>query len=83
MISDDSLLDHSLPDLPELSPDPRREQAVRIRCHKELERRAQRQARAARRKQLAGWCFDACAGLAVCAWLAIVLQTTLRLALGG
>jgi anti-sigma-K factor RskA len=87
MIPDDSLPDDSLMDgltsLPELSPSPRREHGVRVRCHKELRRRADRQARAAQRKRLAVWCFDAGAGLAVCAYLAIVLQATLRVALGG
>ena len=83
MIPDNSLPDDSLIDLPALSPDSRRVQALRVRCHQELERRAHREARAAQRKRLAGWCFDAGAGLAVFAWLAIVLQTTLRLALGG
>jgi len=82
MTPDDPLMD-ALASLPELSPSPRREHAVRARCHEELRRRADRRARAAQRRQLAGWCFDTAAGLGVCAYLAIVLQAALRLALGG
>jgi len=82
MIPEDSLMD-ALASLPESSPDRRREHAVRVRCHEKLMRRADRQARAAQRRQFAGWCVDASAGLGVCAWLAVVLQAALRLALGG
>jgi len=82
MTPDDSLMD-ALASLPELSLSPRREHAVMVRCHEELRRRADRRARAARPKRLAGWCFDAGAGLGVCVYLAIVLQAALRLALGG
>ena len=82
MTPDDPLMD-ALAGLPESSPGPRREHAVRARCHQELRRRADRQARAAQRKRLAGWCFDAGAALGACAYLAIVLQAALRLALGG
>jgi hypothetical protein len=82
MISDDSFMD-ALASLPESSPNPRREHAVRIRCHEELGRRADRLAQAAQRKRLLGWCFDASAGLGVCAYLVIVLQAAMRRALGG
>jgi len=82
MNPDDSLMD-ALASLPESSPSPRREEAVRVRCHEALRHRASKQARAAQRKRFAGWCFDASAGLAVGAYLAIVLQAALRLALGG
>ena len=82
MTPDDSLMD-ALASLPDSSPNPKREHAVRVRCHEELRRRGDRQARAAQHKRLAGWCFDAGAGLGVCAYLAIVLQAALRFALGG
>ncbi len=82
MTPDDSLM-RALASLPEESPSPRVEHAVRARCHEELRRRANRQARAAKRKRLAGWCFDAGAGLCACAYLGIVLQAVLPLALGG
>jgi hypothetical protein len=82
MTPDDSLMD-ALASLPESSPNPRREHSVRVRCHEKLRRRADRQARVARHRRLAGWCFDAGAGLGICAYLAIVLQVVLRRALGG
>jgi len=82
MIPDDSLLD-ALASLPECSPNERREHAVRMRCHEELRRLAERPARAAQRGRLVGWCFDAGAGLVACAYAMIVVQVAIRLALGG
>lgn len=82
MTPDDSLLD-ALASLPEWSPNRRREHAVRMRCHKELRHRAERRARAAQRRRLVGWCFDASAALGACAYAAIVLQAAIRFALGG
>lgn len=82
MNPDDSLLD-ALASLAECSPNRRREHAVRMRCHEELRQRAERRARAAQRRRLVGWCFDAGAGLAACAYAAMVLQAVIRLALGG
>jgi hypothetical protein len=82
MIRDDSLLD-ALASLPECSPNRRREHAVRMRCHQELRYRAERRARAAQRRRLVGWCFDAGAGLGACAYAVIALATAIRLALGG
>lgn len=81
MIPDDSLLD-ALASLPERSPNRRREHAVRMRCHEELRHRAERRARAAQRRRLVGWCFDASAALGACAYAAIVLQAAIRFALG-
>jgi hypothetical protein len=82
MTPDDSLLD-ALASLPEWPPNRRREHAVRMRCHEELRQRAERRARAAQRRRLVGWCFDASAALGVCAYAAIVLQAAIRFALGG
>ena len=82
MTPDDSLL-VALASLPESSLSPRREYAVRVRCHNELRRRAEREAGAAQRKRLVSCCFEVGAGLGVCAYVAIVLQAALRLALGG
>ena len=82
MTPDDSLLD-ALASLPECSPSPHRQHAVRMRCHEELRRRAERRARAAQRRSLVGWCFDAGAGLGACAYAVIVLQAAIRVALGG
>jgi hypothetical protein len=82
MTPDDSLLD-ALASLPEWPPNRPREHAVRMRCHEELRRRAERRARAAQRRQLVGWCFDASAALGACAYAAIVLQAAIRFALGG
>ena len=82
MTPDDSLLD-ALASLPEWSPNRRREHAVRMRCHKELRHHAERRARAAQRRRLVGWCFDASAALGACAYAAIVLRAAIRFALGG
>jgi len=82
MAPDDSLLD-ALAGLPEWSPSRRREHAVQMRCHNELRYRTERRARAAQRRRLLGWCFDAGAALGACAYAAIVLQAAIRLALGG
>jgi hypothetical protein len=82
MTPDDSLLD-ALASLPECSPSRSREHDVRKRCHEQLTHRAESRARAAQRRRLVGWCFDAGAGLGVCAYAAIVLQAAIRLALGA
>jgi len=82
MIPDDSLLD-ALASLPEWSPNARRELAVRMRCHEELRHCAERRTRAAQRRRLVGWCFDASAALGACAYAAIVLHAAIRYALGG
>ena len=82
MTPEDALLD-ALASLPEWCPNRRREHAVRMRCHKELRHRAERRARAAQRRRLVGWCFDASAALGACAYAAIVLQAAIRFALGG
>jgi hypothetical protein len=82
MTPDDPLLD-ALASLPECSPNRRREHAVRMRCHEELRHRAERRARAAQRRRLLGWCFDVGVGLGACAYVTIVPQAAIRLALGG
>jgi hypothetical protein len=81
MTPDDSLLD-ALASLPEWPPNRHREHAVRMRCHEELRYSAERRARAAQRRWLVDWCFDAGAGLGACAYATIVLQAAIQLALG-
>jgi hypothetical protein len=80
MTPDDPLLE-ALTSLPEWSPNRRRADAVRMRCHEELRKRAERRVQAAQLRGLVGWCFDASAGLGACAYAAIVLQAVIRVAL--
>jgi len=48
-----------------------------------VQKAANMPARVSGRMYAAGWCFDAGAGLGICAYLAIVLRAALGLALGG
>lgn len=62
------------------TPDPGREQRVRLRCHQELHRQAARQERAKRRALWRSRLVQAAAAVGLMLYLAAVVGDTLRLA---